>query len=378
MLSHRHWGNVMNRTIQVAVVVLAALACLFAPLSAQAGPVISINFASEQGPSKLNPGDSAGVVPATHWNNVINTGGTAPVFESDGTTSGGTVTWIGPQFDANTGGTPTTPDENLLYGYIDASTTGSNGKLTVTVSGLPATISPFYDVYVYTAGTVSSGAAGDYTIGGTTILATQGSNTTPYVLAGNGTAGNYIKFTGVSGSSFSLVAGASIYDSPVNGMQIVQVPKVTWTGASSNVWSTGVIAAPKNWLGTNSAAADYPQGAGVFFDDTATGTTSVNISAADVTPDVVVFNNSTKNYTLEGSFGIAGMTALSKTGSGSLTIQNTNKFTGPVTFGGGTIAVAAVANGGANSPLGAGTSLIFNSSALQYTGVDAAPAPIAA
>src|SRR5208282_3722397 len=82
------------------------------------------------------------------------------------------------------------------------------------------------------------------------------------------------------------------------------------------------------------------------------------------------------SYTLQSNegFGIAGTSGLSKSGGGLLTISNTNKFTGPVTFAGGTVAVAAVANSGANSPLGAGGSLIFDGGALEYTGVDLTPA----
>ena len=109
------------------------------------------------------------------------------------------------------------------------------------------------------------------------------------------------------------------------------------------------------------------------FNDSA-ATTTVDISTADVTPYSVTFSNVATDYTLQSSasFGIAGTTARASR-RGLLTISNTNKFTGPVTFGGGTIAVASVANGGTNSPLGAGASLIFAGGALEYTGVDPAP-----
>jgi fibronectin-binding autotransporter adhesin len=114
----------------------------------------------------------------------------------------------------------------------------------------------------------------------------------------------------------------------------------------------------------------------VVFDDTAPGTTTVDISQADVTPASVLFNNTAQNYTLQssGGFGITGATGLSKFGGGTLTISDTNKFTGPVMIAGGTVAVPSVAVAGQNSPLGAGTSLIFYGGALEYTGSDSAPA----
>ena len=51
-----------------------------------------------------------------------------------------------------------------------------------------------------------------------------------------------------------------------------------------------------------------------------------------------------------------------------MTISNANSFTGPVTINGGKIAVGTVANGGVNSPLGAGTSVVLGGGALSYTG----------
>ena len=48
--------------------------------------------------------------------------------------------------------------------------------------------------------------------------------------------------------------------------------------------------------------------------------------------------------------------------------------TGAVTLNSGTTAIGSIALGGVNSPLGAGTSIVFGGGLLQYAGVDAAPA----
>ena len=79
-----------------------------------------------------------------------------------------------------------------------------------------------------------------------------------------------------------------------------------WTGALNGLWSTATQSAPKNWvLASNSATTtDFISGDAVVFDDTATGTTTVTLNGSDVTPGSVQFNNSAKNYTLNGTNAI--------------------------------------------------------------------------
>lgn len=142
-----------------------------------------------------------------------------------------------------------------------------------------------------------------------------------------------------------------------------------WTGALDSKWSTAVLGAPKNWkAGLNQA--DFVTGDDVLFDDSAANTT-VSINAANVSPSSVLFSNHTKSYTLQGSSGIAGAIELTKAGAGLLTIDTNNSFTGISNLNGGTLSVAAVADGGANSPLGAGTEIVFGGGTLAYSGGDA-------
>jgi hypothetical protein len=110
-----------------------------------------------------------------------------------------------------------------------------------------------------------------------------------------------------------------------------------WTGALDGRWTTATLSSPKNWnLITAGTPTDFITGDIVLFDDTATGTTIVNISDADVSPSSTTFNNSTKNYTLGGSFGIAAG-ALIKSGTGTLTINNVNSYSGATTIQNGTV-----------------------------------------
>jgi autotransporter-associated beta strand protein len=144
-----------------------------------------------------------------------------------------------------------------------------------------------------------------------------------------------------------------------------------WVGATS-AWDTTTTG---NWtnLATSSPAvfANSPAHS-VLFDDSAISTT-VDIAPADVTPAGVEFNHSAKNFTLQGSHALAGPTGLTKAGSGTLTILNTNTYTGTTTIHEGTLTV-----GGAGS-LGGGThagtisnngTVAFESSANQtFSGV---------
>ena len=146
-------GKAMGLKMKI-VAFLTALACFAA--TAQAQSVISLNFGADQtysggaGTAALAPTDTAGYLPSMNWNNLSGTSGTATgLLANDGSTTGVSVTWGGPGDTWNSGGTPTTPDQNMLYGYDDA---GSGGALKVTVSGLPASLTSDYALLVYTAG----------------------------------------------------------------------------------------------------------------------------------------------------------------------------------------------------------------------------------
>ena len=143
----------------------------------------------------------------------------------------------------------------------------------------------------------------------------------------------------------------------------------TWSGAFGSEWSINTIASPKNWVASGSPV-DYADGQPVIFDDSASGTTAVSISAADVNPASVLFNNNGKNYTLSGPYAIANAngTTFTKTGTGTVTINNVNSFASAPAINGGTVSVSTVANQNVNSPLGAGSQIMLGGGKLSYTG----------
>jgi fibronectin-binding autotransporter adhesin len=149
-------------------------------------------------------------------------------------------------------------------------------------------------------------------------------------------------------------------------LRVTAVAAPEWSGAFSSVWSTGILPLPKNWvfITDGTTPTDYANGDSALFNDVATGTTVVDVSAADVSPASVVFNNSVKNYILTGSRAITGATGLVKTGSGSLTIQNTNTFTGSVAISGGTVIINSDANLGAVPAASTPNSIVLNAATL--------------
>ncbi len=117
-----------------------------------------------------------------------------------------------------------------------------------------------------------------------------------------------------------------------------------WTGADNSDWVVGSTGTSSNWVlvgsGTaNGTATDYISGDAVLFNDDA-GNTTVNISAADVTPVNTTFNT-TNGYTLQssGGFGIAGSGVLNKGDGGTLTITSSNSYTGATTINAGILQI---------------------------------------
>jgi autotransporter-associated beta strand protein len=108
-----------------------------------------------------------------------------------------------------------------------------------------------------------------------------------------------------------------------------------------------------------------------LFSDNATGPTAVVLNSA-VNPSEVVFNNSILPYSLSGTGSISGTASVTKSGTSTLALNNTNDYTGVTTLAGGTTSVATLTHGGVASPIGAATAassnLVISGGILNYTG----------
>ena len=123
-----------------------------------------------------------------------------------------------------------------------------------------------------------------------------------------------------------------------------------WTAAINNNWDTTTAnwtnSSPTN-LFSDGVLAAY-NGDPVTFGDSAANFT-VNLTT-NVTPLTVTFNNSANNYVIEstGGFAIGGVAALTTLGTGTVTLLNTNTFTGPIRITAGELVL------GGTGQLGAG------------------------
>jgi len=205
--------------------------------------IISIDFvgggsAGATGTAVMGASESAGVKPATHWNSATTNAGTlSSLVLADGATSSASATWNSPVVTGETLATwslhftDTPGDVRMMNGYLDPRAVAS--PVTVSVTGLASPMSSGYDVYVYCFEEMTWGdtRTSKYTIGSTTHTVKQ---TEPplvtsfagFTLAPEAGAGNYVVFTKVTGTSFTLTAtpGTSLHSTvraPVNGIQIV-------------------------------------------------------------------------------------------------------------------------------------------------------------
>jgi hypothetical protein len=235
-------GNLKWRGIWLAL--LPCLACgLTGVAQAQS---LGLKFAAtdpDAATSSLNPTDVAGVVPAANWNNLTGntgTGASGLSYDNGGAAvaSTATVTWNSPNTWRSTTGNnmfPAGPNRVLTAGYLDSNDTAAGG-VTVTVDNLDAVLrSPAYDVYVYFVSDSGANRGGAYTINDGTVPQIKYGSTLanptmhvedPGTDADLSLDGTYLRFQGLTGSSFTLTSDTTLttpngFRAPVNAIQIV-------------------------------------------------------------------------------------------------------------------------------------------------------------
>ncbi|MGA2061515.1 MAG: autotransporter-associated beta strand repeat-containing protein, partial [Thermoguttaceae bacterium] len=266
-------------------------------------------------------------------------------------TSGVTVNGFGASFGAGTGGT-TIPSLTLA----DASTLIPSDGTSLT--------------------SITVSTSGGLTNSGNTTIAPGNLGATVYT-TGLHPIVNYSGAIG-GGGSFSLtlpsrVSGVLVYNPGVIDLNITSVNYPRWNGTVNNGsggrdWDFTT----QNWTEYSNGAIgttyqESPQPDFVYFDDTATGLTTVNLpTSTTVSPGQVYVNNNTKNYTIQGGGLISGTGALIKTGTGMLTIVNTggNNYTGGTIISAGTLSFATGVLPAAPN------SIIMDGGTLQWNGVN--------
>ncbi len=139
-----------------------------------------------------------------------------------------------------------------------------------------------------------------------------------------------------------------------------------WTPGENHLWNT----VDQNWT-QDGHRYRYMDGVDVVFNDKGKGG-DVQLEGELAPKDVLV--EGTCNYTFKGTGKITGATALTKNGSGTLTIENANTYSGGTTINAGTLVVAnAQALGTGTVTLAGGTVQIANGAKsfnLVVTGTD--------
>ena len=125
---------------------------------------------------------------------------------------------------------------------------------------------------------------------------------------------------------------------------ILQGEPVRWTGASSGVWDTGTgvdAGGSRNWQTlTSLAATNFVEADFVHFDDSAV---LFQVELADAVRPNRLQVEAAADYAFGGAGRISGLTALAKSGTGTLILATDNDFTGGTTVTAGTLQLG---NGG--------------------------------
>lgn len=157
------------------------------------------------------------------------------------------------------------------------------------------------------------------------------------------------------------------------GSGAIQLTIIATRPAASTKWrGTGTdwdLATSQNWL--NGGSPDvFVSGDQVTFDST--GAAAPTVALATTLPVSGLTVSADSDYTFNGLGSIAGSGGLTKSGTGTLTVNQINSYNGPTIINGGVLAVAALGDAGSPSSIGASTgdagNLVINGGILRLTG----------
>ena len=175
-----------------------------------------------------------------------------------------------------------------------------------------------------------------------------------------GVFGSFALGTLPQGFTAALVDGTSTNQINLNLSAIVPL---VWSPATANTnWT-----AANNWSLSGTGNKTYTEanlmGSAVQFDDTLppAGPSIVVTNNSILSPNNVTFNNSTHNYTLLGSGGIADYAGITKGGTGYLTNSLANTYFGNTVLNGGVMVLNNA------TALGYGSMISFNGGTLQFS-----------
>lgn len=183
-----------------------------------------------------------------------------------------------------------------------------------------------------------------------------------FIVPTGGVTGSATFVTDFSAGVSRVSGSAAVVDNAVKVTITSMGAALTWNNhAATGIWDLNSNA---NFL--NGAANDvFKQYDAVTFGPSSpAGTITLNGSLLPASVTV----NSASNFTLSGSGSITGPATLTKAGNGTLTVENSNTFTGNTIVSGGTLTV--------NGSLGTGEVLVESGGILNGTGTVGGPVTI--
>ena len=143
-----------------------------------------------------------------------------------------------------------------------------------------------------------------------------------------------VVLTGLDGHKASLSLADGILSLNISDLR--EPTSVVWTGEEDNQWN---LADKSNFENVTTGAADvFVSGDNVTFgDDAKNGSVTLT---EKLFPASVTFNNNSLEYTVEGRKAIAGTSSITKKGTGNVSINNKNTFTGSVNINAGSLKVS--------------------------------------
>ncbi len=169
-----------------------------------------------------------------------------------------------------------------------------------------------------------------------------------------------------SATSGSLAWGGSGFGANTLVLTVTSSPEPLFWSSASAPWDVNDATNLVWKFGATPTATYYQQGTGllndqVVFADTYIAANPTVTLNSTVTPASVTFNNSTYSYTLSGTAGISGATALTKSGTSGVTLSTPNTYTG------GTVINAGAINTGVGGGLGNAGVTVASAATLNLT-----------
>jgi hypothetical protein len=182
----------------------SAALVLFAGATAASAAILSVNFQGNAGvapgPTSMLASDVAGVVPATHFNNVSVGDSTTnfPLFDNNGSATTALLSYssAGQIGYSNSGNTPADGNEKLNRGFVF-------GDSSFTISGIPYAQ---FDLYVYILNI--NGYPQQTTLGGLSYFSTSANPNDSSHIDGN--AGTPYVYTRATGTTSGTATGTPI------------------------------------------------------------------------------------------------------------------------------------------------------------------------